>query len=204
MKRLCIAAFTMAFAFGCGGAALDSELTPDDFGSVQQGLILAATGTNISILVNGTYDGGKHLAWSGGGSSLAVPGCAKRLRGDDNTQIDDYQCNDIWGQCVSFVKAVTHSTATTGLWTKGANVVKNGNVQRGEAIAVFYGSYGSYNNANGHAAIFDRYTYSGGTITGFYAWDQNWNDPVVRRHHFSTAAGGGKDDANSYNRIVIQ
>ena len=77
-------------------------------------------------------------------------------------------------ECVDLVKWVTNTkNVTTSYWKRGENVIQNGNVAKGAAIAIFDSS-GNYNHR--HTVIFESYVRdSNGSIIGFNAWHQNWD-----------------------------
>lgn len=112
------------------------------------------------------------------------------------------------GQCWDLVVYATNTYHTgkdnTYNWQAGANVIANGNVAVGTAIATFLGPNGSYNTsgyANQHTAIFAGYRYgANGQITGFDVWDQNWGSQVVKKHTISI---GGSSVSNAANYFVI-
>lgn len=107
---------------------------------------------------------------------------------NDGTEIDDEHGYN-WGQCVSFVKACSHSSVPTKDWIEGHNVsmlapepdpVYPTKIEPGTVIATFDQNL----KYRGHVAI-----YMGSKPDGFMVWDQNFvqwdvNDGIgaVGRH----------------------
>lgn len=98
---------------------------------------------------------------------------------------DDYEGTTIyWGECVSFVKALSHSKVATKDWVKGKQVIDTTNLAPGTVIATF-DSQDKYGSVVGkHAAIFRGYVRnSKGELTGIQVWDQNFvQKKTVGRH----------------------
>jgi hypothetical protein len=176
-----------------------------EVGSTQQGLTLAVTSTNWNILRNGCWSG-SYLMWNGcnglyGGSSLDAPYKYSTAVSSGTGTVTADNGNTYLGECVSFVKAVTKNNTTTSGWGKGVNVVANGAVAPGTAIATFLSSTGGY---YGHAAIFVGYIKnSSGQITGFNAYSQNWGARAVQYHVINTVtSSGATSDADNYHVIT--
>ena len=105
-------------------------------------------------------------------------------------------------QCFDLVSYVTGDTRLTATWKSGANVIANGNVAMGTAIATFLGLNGSYDNGGTqHTAIFAGYGIDNNGVRGFYVWDQNWAGLAIKKH-FIGANGSSTSDADNY--FVIQ
>jgi hypothetical protein len=100
------------------------------------------------------------------------------------------------GQCVSFVKALAHSTSNH--WVQGVNVVSSGgSVPIGTAIATFR-SDGSY---DGHAAFLADYVRDKGTgtVIGLELYDENWCESwLVGAHTMKVTGSGTIGDAGAY------
>lgn len=99
------------------------------------------------------------------------------------------------GECVALVKHATGKSAHTSNWKKGTNVIRNGRVKVGSAIATFFGDRGQY---EGHTAIFGGYDRN---RDGFYVWHQNWEGRYVTWRFIDTS-GSRQGDADNY--YVIQ
>jgi hypothetical protein len=106
-----------------------------------------------------------------------------------------------WGECVSFVKALSKSTYTTEQWRRGQRLVdaiKQGNIEEGTAIATFPG--GRY---HGHAAFYARADISpDGKVNYVWLYSQNWG---LRRvlHHKIDGTGSGPGNFNNYYIIKV-
>jgi hypothetical protein len=143
---------------------------------------LLSNSTNLSKLQNGELDG---------------------MRID----VDGYPSNDKY-QCVDLTKFATNAIDTlTRNWKMRENVMANGNVAVGSAIATFLGPNNSYDNPvviNGetrwiqHTGIFAGYG-----SDGFYIWDQNWGTPDYIKKHFISAGGSDTSDASNYHVIQV-
>lgn len=122
-----------------------------------------------------------------------------------------------YGECVSFVKSVAHSTLGTSKWIRGRNVlssVQNKPIDRGAAIATFKsdGTYDSWGTTGkNHVAIFDRYYYENGVLKGIVVWDQNYvygcincGQGLIGYHVIPTtnSGTGAPTDAASYYVVV--
>lgn len=178
---------------------------------------LKVTSTNLKTLNSFTYSGAWYnvapnnymLKWYGGGEKFEQPFKAPAAYGSiiTATTMADYK-GYYWGECVSMVKNLAHSskTATGGGWSMGKQVMSN-TITPGTVIARFSrttaGKY-VYNNGN-HAAIFREYTRdSSGKIDGMMVWDQNWGyDGLVRMHKISKTGTGSVSDANSYYVVQV-
>lgn len=169
---------------------------------------LKITDKNLEALNQGkwaVYDGtpypSKLLVY--GSANLDVPSkcqSLKKVGSIDALSMTDYNGKKR-GQCVSFVKALSHSTKSAGGdWIRGRNVVSSGNVEPGTVIATF--SDGKYINTPGksHAAIFREYIHdSNGNIIGFRVWDQNYvKERIVGRHDIKSGTGYTGNAANYY------
>lgn len=152
------------------------------------------------------------LVYTGYGQYLDVPSPKTNLKaaGKDTMTDDGAGTKDKWGECVSFVKAVTNTPNTSSKngdkgWNPGDAVAKS-KALPGMAIATF--PNGSY---SGHAAIFQEYLHDAkgqiqrdvkGRIAGFKVFDQNWNPKefgIVGTHtiwayrNYDTAASNGEN-----------
>lgn len=190
---------------GCGPEDLPTTESTGEVANVEQAVVsLYATSTNLSKLQNGCYSS-SYLLWSGctnSGSSLDVAyKTSVSVAGVTGTVLSD-NFGGYQGECVSLVKAVTKNNSTTSQWTRGVNVVANGGVGAGAAIATFFGSNGTY---YGHAAIFAGYIRdAAGAITGIRVYDQNWNARAVAFHSISRSGTTGTvSDADSYHVIQV-
>jgi len=189
---------------GCGPEDLPTPELNAEVGNVEQAVTLAATSTNLSKLQNGCYSG-SYLLWSGctnSGSSLDVAYKASvAVAGVTGTVLSD-NYGGYTGECVSLVKAVAKNNATTSQWGRGVNVVANGGVAPGAAIATFFGTNGTY---YGHAAIFAGYIRdAAGAITGIRVYDQNWSARAVTSHNIlRSGTAGTVNDADSYHVIQV-
>jgi hypothetical protein len=130
------------------------------------------------------------------GEDLCAPSGQKKEVGTNKTQLS-YPAGAYAGECVSMVKSLSHRSATTGTWSRGANVMND--LPVGTAIATFPG--GGY---SGHTAFFAGYIRnSNKQIVAIRVWDQNWNGQYIRRHRIDrngTASGVG--NANNYYAVV--
>ena len=112
-------------------------------------------------------------------------------------------------QCWDLVAYATGNMKSTTTWRRGVNVMANGNVAVGTAIATFLGPNNAYDNpryVNGerryiqHTAIFAGYGSENG-VSGFYVWDQNWNvngSRAIKRHFIANNRYGTSDADNYY------
>jgi len=138
------------------------------------------------------YSGGK-LLWSYGQSLDAT---YKRFSGV-YTQLDDnFGTSNLWGQCVSAVKALAKSNVPTSQWKKGDQVV-NGGVSSGTVCATFSGSGGTFISGSDHVVIFKA-----PISNGIEVWDQNWYPLVVGKHTISRS-GSGVVNANNYYTVLV-
>ena len=182
---------------------IDSEMPPLTATSA-----LKVTSTNLNILSgypSGAYSVGR-LLWSYGNNLDATKKRGFPLNNPIYTQFADNK-GSLWGECVSAVKALSKSDATTSEWIKGTQVTSGG-ISSGTAIATF--SNGKY---SGHAAIFKRYIYgTTGSITGIEVWDQNWyttnacytcSTGIFGKHTISRS-GSGVSDADNYYIVLLQ
>jgi len=181
---------------------------------------LRITDHNLNTLNSFTYSGAWYnvgtdsylLKWYGGGEYFEPPHKAPAVYYGKITAtiMADYGGN-LWGQCVSMVKNLAHSTVATENWYRGSRVT-DGGISSGATIATFAWSSakGRYVYVyTGHAAIFRQYTYdSSGKINGMIVWDQNWyknekGEGIVAMHKISKTGYGGKSDANAYYVIQV-
>ena len=108
-------------------------------------------------------------------------------------------------QCWDLVAYATGSRASTTTWRRGANIMANGNVAVGTAIATFLGPNNSYDTpgfTQQHTAIFAGYDTDNG-VSGFYVWDQNFDaylkgDFSIKKHFIRTDRSGTSDADNYY------
>ena len=129
---------------------------------------LRITDHNLNTLNSFTYSGAWHnvgpnsylLKWYGGGEYFEPPWKAPAVYYGiiTATIMADYQ-GYWWGQCVSMVKNLAHSTVVTDNWYRGRHVT-DGGVSPGTTIARFVWSptKGRYVYNSGHATIFRQYT----------------------------------------------
>ncbi|BAY20915.1 hypothetical protein NIES2100_06590 [Calothrix sp. NIES-2100] len=128
--------------------------------------------------------------------------------------VDNYAGAQCW-DLVAYATGINSSSSywLTTHWKAGANVMANGNVAVGTAIATFLGPNGAYDNpvknANGkttwiqHTAIFAGYG-TENEVRGFYVWDQSWNQSTLdfdKRYvqkHFIRNNSSGTSDADNY------
>ncbi|NJN73343.1 MAG: SH3 domain-containing protein [Limnothrix sp. RL_2_0] len=104
-------------------------------------------------------------------------------------------------QCVDLVKWVTNTkTKPTSYWKRGENVMKNGKVAVGSAVAIF-NSAGSYNHR--HTAIFAGYGTQSG-VKGFYVWSQNAPTGAGVRKHFLPINGNPSWNMDADEYFVIK
>jgi hypothetical protein len=208
---------TSLIAVGCGGP---EQLTQEELLSLEQGIELEAdadvisqepttTSTrhrlivpdgNLGVLQHACLDGSGLLKWQCADASNTNDGrglnvaCSSQV-GTNDTRVDDNYCG-YDGECVSFVKGVTHNNTTTSGWGKGANVFTG--LAAGTVIATFSGS--SY---YGHTAVFLKYIKDGsGNVTGIRVADENWTPSKVMKHNLYKS-GSGTSDANNYYAVTV-
>jgi len=150
---------------------------------------------------NGWLPNAELLKWEGDGPRLDVNN--KKLRWVGNfpaTTVAD-NMGWLWGECVSFGKAVSH--VQTAGYTRGRQVMAGGIVQ-GTIIGVFKsdGTYDSW-GGTGHIAVFDRYLIVQGQPIGFRVWDQNFVSSNVVGRHILYPSGFGTYNANNYYVVQI-
>lgn len=183
---------------------------------------LTITEDNLDTLDSFTYSGAWYnvgsnsyvLNWYEGGEYFEPPWKAPALYYGivTATIMADYQ-GYYWGQCVSMVKNLAHSTATTYNWQRGAHVL-DGGISPGTVIARFKWNsteqrYMYYSDYTCHAAIFREYTYDQyNNINGIMVWDQNWdqnenNEGIVMMHKISYTGNGDVNDANAYYVVQV-
>ena len=113
-------------------------------------------------------------------------------------------------QCWDFVAYATGINTSSSYWLAsnwkaGENVMSNGKVAVGTAIATFLGPKGSYySDLGNHTAIFAGYGSENG-VSGFYVWDQNWNPKVNSpiQKHFIANNQSGTSNAGNYCLIRV-
>ncbi|QSV61685.1 MAG: BPSL0067 family protein [Dolichospermum sp. DL01] len=142
---------------------------------------LMTTSTNLTKLINGQLNG----------TYIDVDGAYGA------------QCWDL----VAYATGINGSSSywNANNWKAGENVMSNGNVAVGTAIATFLGPNGSYYSSSGnHTAIFAGYGSENG-VAGFYVWDQNWNlsGNVAIKKHFVANNKSGTSDADNYYLIRV-
>jgi hypothetical protein len=142
---------------------------------------LMTTSTNLTKLINGQLNG----------TYIDVDGAYGA------------QCWDL----VAYATGINGSSSywNANNWKAGENVMSNGNVAVGTAIATFLGPNGSYYSSSGnHTAIFAGYGSENG-VAGFYVWDQNWNlsGNVAIKKHFVANNKSGTSDADNYYLILV-
>jgi len=165
---------------------------------------LRITDHNLNTLNSFTYSGAWYnvgtdsylLKWYGGGEYFEPPWKAPAVYYGKITAtiMADYGGN-LWGQCVSMVKNLAHSTVGVDSWQRGRRIT-DGGVSSGTTIATFVWDPAKvrYVYKPGHAAIFREYTYdSYGKINGIMVWDQNWwknekGEGVVSMHKIAKAS----------------
>ena len=115
------------------------------------------------------------------------------------------QCWDL----VAYATGINSSSKywSTTNWKAGANVMSNGNVAVGTAIATFAGPNGKYNGgAYLHTAIFAGYDTVKG-VSGFWVWDQNFdallNGDLSIKKHFIRNNSSNQSDADNYFVINV-
>ncbi|MBW4620619.1 MAG: BPSL0067 family protein [Cyanosarcina radialis HA8281-LM2] len=105
-----------------------------------------------------------------------------------------------WGECVSFVKALSKSSFTTHQWRRGQRLVdaiREGNIEEGTAIATF--PRGRY---HGHAAFYAGSDISlDGKIDYVWLYSQNWG---LRRVLYHKIDGTGSGPGNFNNYYIIR
>lgn len=150
------------------------------------------------------------LKWYYGGGEKFEPGFkAPAYYGGiiTATTMADYTGRE-WGQCVSMVKNLAHSTTQTKDWYAGVNVVASGNIPQGTVIATFSNwdgrpIYKNYYPNPDHAAIFREYIRnSNNQIIGIMVWDQNFVKTKLVGMHVIPTSGSGRNDADKY--YVVQ
>ncbi|MFA6897545.1 MAG: BPSL0067 family protein [Patescibacteria group bacterium] len=182
---------------------------------------LAITDDNLDTLDSFTYSGAWYnvgtdayvLDWYGGGEYFEEPWKDPAWYQGlvTATIMADYEGNH-WGECVSMVKNLAHSTVVTGSWYRGGHVM-DGGISPGTTIARFVWSseqqrYIYVSDGTCHAAIFREYTYDqNGNRNGIIVWDQNWwtneNDEGIVMMHKISNAGSGLSDADNYYVIQV-
>jgi hypothetical protein len=166
---------------------------------------LKVTANNLNTLNSFTNSGAWYnvgadsylLKWYGGGEYFEPPWKAPAVyRGIITATImADYQgSKNSWGECVSMIKNLAHSTVATGSWSRGKRIT-DGGVSSGTTLATFVWSSAKGRYVySGHAAIFREYTYdSYGKINGIMIWDQNWyknekGEGIVAMHKITKAS----------------
>ena len=84
--------------------------------------------------------------------------------------LSDWKAGTSYGECVTYVKAVTPDLALkqTKSWKKGDQVKGNSSIVEGTVVATFTG--GGYTGHENHAGIYEKQDAS-----GIYVWDQYWD-----------------------------
>ena len=169
---------------------------------------LKVTDYNLNSLQNWgawtPYSYGELLRWEGYPSILDV-NCQKLkwVGSIPAVSVDDNQCSGwYYGECVSFVKALSKSNVVTGDWERGSKVMSYNVIQPGTVIATF-NSNGDY---YGHTAIFRGYAYSNGQRVGIQVWDQNYLPylyGVVARHDIRSRGTTYPTDPNNANNYYV-
>lgn len=124
----------------------------------------------------------------------------KRRYKDRFTKLADRE-GYFWGECVSFVKALSKSNFTTQQWRRGQRLVdaiEQGNIEEGTAIATF--PRGRY---HGHAAFYAGADISlDGKVNYVWLYSQNWG---LRRvlYHKIDGTGSGPGNFNNYYIIKV-
>jgi hypothetical protein len=124
----------------------------------------------------------------------------KERYGDNFTRLADYK-GYYWGQCVSFVKALSKNTAKTREWRRGESVIdaiKSGTITEGTAIATF--PRGRY---YGHAAFYAGADISpDGKVNYIWLYDQNWIRNKILYHKIDDT-GSGPGNLKNYYLIEV-
>jgi hypothetical protein len=181
---------------------------------------LAVTSNNLNTLNSFTnsgawYNSGANsylLKWYGGGQYFEPTYKAPAVYHGiiTATIMADYGGN-LWGECVSMVKNLAHSSSGAASWYRGNRVV-DGGVSPGTVVARFSWSptKGRYVYVDGnHATIFRQYIKdSSGKITGMMVWDQNWyknekGQGIVAMHIISKTGSSSVSDANTYYVVQV-
>ena len=112
-----------------------------------------------------------------------------------------YQCWDFVAYAAGMINTSYSSNPywSTSNWKRGENVIENGNVAVGTAIATFKGTNNLY---GGHTAIFAGYGSNNG-VSGFYVWDQNWDGSAIQKH-FISINGSSKLNSNAKEYFVVK
>jgi len=100
-----------------------------------------------------------------------------------------------YGECVSYVKAVTPGLPQTSLWKKGAQVKGNPKLVAGTVIATFSGS-GHY---SGHAAIYESQN-----ADGLHVVDQWITLPAQPIHRRTLRFGAHGQSNNGDDFFVVE
>lgn len=207
---------TSLLAVGCGGM---EQMSEEELASMSQGIELESdadfiseepyvasstrhrlmvTDGNLDKLQKGCIDDSGLLKWDcadtvNDGKGLNVA-CSTEV-GTNRTRVDDNYCG-YDGECVSFVKGVTHNNTVTSNWGRGLNVFSG--LSAGTVIATF-----SNGNYYGHTAVFLKYIKDGnGNTTGIRVADQNWTPDRVMKHNLYKS-GSGTSDANNYYAVTV-
>ncbi|WP_052754523.1 BPSL0067 family protein [Calothrix sp. 336/3] len=87
-------------------------------------------------------------------------------------------------------------------WKRGANVMADGNIAVGTAIATFLGRNNTYDAPGSrHTGIFAGYGTENG-VRGFYIWHQNWDNKKYVQKSFIRNDRSGTSDADNYHVIL--
>jgi sRNA-binding regulator protein Hfq len=164
----------------------------------QQGINLESPGLDWQI-----QNGIKVVAPSGlmATSSYLAQLSNGSLIGKYSRDVDNaygYQCWDLVADATGISGSSPYWIA--GTWKRGVNVIGNGNVAVGTAIATFAGTNNSYYGTYNHTGIFAGYRRnSAGVIDGFWMWEQNVpNSPAIRKGFYSISSSGVSDADNYY------
>ncbi len=123
---------------------------------------------------------------------------------------------NLWGECVSSVKALSKNNLGTRDWYKGRQVI-NGGVPSGTTIATFSRNNNQkFKSRYDHTAILKAYIVdSGWNIIGIEVWDQNWHyidldgngkrspEEGIFGKHYIYRTGSGVSNANNYYVIEV-
>lgn len=198
-----VLAIMLVAIIGTSSAATNLAVTPDNLNTLNS---FTNSGAWYNIGANSYV-----LNWYGGGQYFTqpskIPTIAPALYSSKvtGTIMCDLKGN-LWGECVSMVKNLAHSSLGTGSWQPGKKVI-DGDVSTGTAIAKF--TNGKFASGKDHTAIFRQYTYdSRGNINGMMIWDQNWytnakNEGVVAMHVIPKTGSGTKSDASAYYVVQV-
>lgn len=213
MKRWIMSTMIMAIMLvaivGTSSAATNLAVTPNNLNTLNSFTNSGAwynVGANIYVL--NWYGGGQYFEQPSQTIQTIAPALySSKVTATIMCDLKGYY----WGECVSMVKNLAHSTVLTENWYRGGRVT-DGGISSGTTIARFT----KWNSAQkryvynaGHAAIFREYTYdSSGRINGMMVWDQNRytnknGQGIVAMHIIPKTGRGGVDDASSYYVVQV-